>query len=116
MYVTIIFPTVKDSMTMNLYQILVYPVPINRTSLHASQITNVPDYVAFNSESQLYTELSKSTLNKCYKVNKNTLCSFSQTSYPRSYERCSINLVEGDKVKVNEHCDFHFLPDRLAPS
>lgn len=114
-YVTLKFPLSHEKLPLNLYQVISMPVPVNETSNHATQLLDLPDYLAITSHQQYYLLLDKTDLATCHK-HQLYLCNFNKALMPVTQKSCIMSLFANDKQSVNEMCNFRFQHDLLRPT
>lgn len=68
LYLTVRFPISSHEKPLTLYQILSLPVPINSTSNHASQLLDMPDYLALSNHRDQFAIINQKQLSKCTKT------------------------------------------------
>ena len=97
-----------------MFKILAFPVPVNESSPHATQLFVVNDYFIISSNQQSYTTLSQSALNQCQGRNLMTctLHPMLRTSAEITWEAA---LFLNDKEKIKAKCNFTFLLNKIKP-
>lgn len=114
-YVTLKFPLSHEKLPLNLYQVISMPIPVNGTSNHATQLLDLPHYLAITSHQQYYLLLDKTDLATCNK-HQLYLCNFNKALKPVTQKSCIMSLFANDKQSVNALCNFRFLQDLLEPT
>ena len=110
LFVSVKFPISPFSQPLSLFKSLSFPVPVNDTSNHATQLLNLPKVFANNM--QYYTHFTMSELNQC-KTGKIMLCKSRKALVPIIQDSCSSALFKGDRPQIKEMCNFRFLPNGL---
>lgn len=67
MYIAIRFPLATYEQSFSAYKVMSFPVPINDSENHASQLLNLQDYLLVSKDKQFYTTLSEKTMAQCQK-------------------------------------------------
>ena len=65
LFMTIKLPISAQKDALKLFDVLSFPVPINTTSEHATQLLSLPSHFAISANHEFYTTLSESEINKC---------------------------------------------------
>jgi len=102
------FPIVHPTMTMQLFQIISHPVPINSSSSHTSKIANLPKYVAISTNHAHFVELNEAYIASCTQFGSTKLSSLSLLLTPISLETCSVILLLANTSSINNICEFDF--------
>ena len=97
LYVSVKFPISPFAKPLMLYKINSFPVPVNDTSNHATQILNLPSYIAVTYDIQYYTFFGNQELNKC-KFNKILQCNYNKMLTPAIKKSCAFSLFNNKKV------------------
>jgi hypothetical protein len=98
---------------MLLYKVLSFPVPINKTSDHATQLLDLPQIFAVTNDLKLYTTLDLIDLNNC-NSGKIYLCKYSKVLSVMSDDTCVSALFKGDTLLIKRKCNFRFLVNHLS--
>jgi len=99
---------------MYLYELISLPVPVNSSTSHATQLLDLPKYLAVTHHQQFYTTFNTENLASC---SKHSIfhCDFNIALTPITSPSCVIGLFANNKQWVKKNCDFRFLPDLLKP-
>lgn len=89
-----------------------FPLPINHTSKHATQLILLP-YLAITPQLDLYVTLTNDDLSSC-KRNTFYVCKNNLPLIPASVLSYSIALFTNNVQLIKKHCDYRFLLDFLA--
>jgi len=116
LYITVHFPIIHPSMTLQLFEIISHPVPINSSSSHASKIANLPKHVAISSNHAHFVELNEGTIASCTQFGSTKLCSVSLPLTPISLETCSVSLLLANTSSINKNCEFDFHLNQMTPT
>lgn len=81
LFITIKLPISAQKDALKLFDVLSFPVPINATSEHATQLLSLPSHFAISANHEFYTTLSESEINKCT-GDKHMYCFFNKTLFP----------------------------------
>ena len=114
-FITLKLPISHEKEPLQLYEIISLPVPVNESSTHATQLLNLPNYLAITSHQQFYLTLDKVDIATCHKHHL-YLCNFNKAFKPVTEKSCVISLFANDKDNINTICDFRFLTDHLSPT
>lgn len=112
LYISVKFPISSFHKPLLLFKVLSFPVPVNNTSTHATQLLTLPQYIAVTADMQYYTTLTDIDLSHCV-LSKFFTCKFTKTLYPFTHDTCVSALFKNDKVQVKDKCDFRFLLHHL---
>ena len=114
LYVAVKFQMSPFQRPLALYKIVSYPVPVNSTSNHATQLLDVPEYFAVTENQQYYATFSATDFIACSK-SFHWSCKFNKVLSPATHESCIMSIFLNDKALVKKHCDFRFLVNHLPP-
>ena len=113
LYVTIKIPITYIQDTLELYQVVSLPVPINDTSKHATVLPNLPNYFVITKNHQFYLTLTDEELSKC-KGTSYKQCSFNVPLTPITKDSCILALFTNSKDEIHDLCEFRFLHDAIT--
>lgn len=113
LYVSVKFPISPFSRPLLLFEILSFPVPVNETSDHATQLMQLPKYFAISQDSKHYTSLKSHELNSCT-FNKMIECRFNKILTPVSQKSCVFSLFSDEKSLIKQNCNFRFLLNHIS--
>ena len=68
LYVTVKFPMSSHAKPLSLFKVLSYPMPVNDTSDHATQIVDLPEFFVLTHDSQFYATFKYSDFSYCTKT------------------------------------------------
>jgi hypothetical protein len=115
LYLSVQFPLATYASSFTTYKVMSFPVPINHSLNHASQLLNLPDYLLISKDKEFYTTLSDKTMAQCQFTNPvhcfqkpNLLSTTNNTD-------CLFTLFQGQSDLIKTACDFRFLTDLLKP-
>ena len=114
LYLTLKVPISYSKDSLNLYRVLSFPVPINDTAKHATQILNMPDYFAITPDQQFYVHLSQTQLASC-KGSMNKHCHMNLPLSPVTRDSCSLGLFSNNKGIIKDLCNIRFIQDAIVP-
>lgn len=109
-FVTVKFPISSFNMPLTLYKITSLPVPVNNNTNHATQLLNLPNYIAFTNNREHYVHFSDLDLTRCSQSGP-FACSFNKVLKPISSNDCALALYNNNKLQVKKLCDFKFIPN-----
>ena len=107
------FPLGSHDQPMKLFKILHYPVPINTSSPHATQISDLPSYLAISHLRDSYTTLPENALNSCSKDKSSLNCHFTVPMYSLENPNCALALYQGNKSDIHNLCNFRLAQDNI---
>lgn len=113
LYVTVRFPISSHRYPLTLYQILSLPIPINSTSNHASQLLDIPDFLALTDRHDQYALISQKQLTKCSQSLSSLTCNFNIPLKPVTLPNCITALFFNNVAQVKSLCNFRFVPNLL---
>jgi len=114
LYIALQIPISSRRRPFATYRIQSFPVPINTSSTHVTQLLDLPDIILVSDDHQSYTTLSSSTLNQC--TGKDILhCNIRPTLKPLSQPECITSLFLDDKDNIHQTCNFRFMTNRVVP-
>lgn len=114
-YVTLQFPLTTAAAPGQLYSVETFPIPINQSSDHATQLLDQPPYIFLTSDQSEYTCLTHQQLSRCRGSNPK-YCPFSVPLTSQSKQSCLSALFSRNNEKVHEICDFRFLQNIIKPN
>jgi len=105
-------------MILDLYKVLVFPVPLNSSSTHATQITNLPPFIAISKDGNnyKYVELSTDNINACLRFSHALYCSSHLPLNIQPLNSCPVSLFTGNKSNINANCNFGYFSNRITPA
>ena len=113
LFVTMKFPISHEKQPLQLFEIISMPVPVNNTSNHATQLLDLPKFLAITSHQQYYLELQKDDIALCRKHHY-YICNFNKALKPVTKDSCVMGLFSNNKVMINKLCNFRFVPNLLS--
>ncbi|CAC5416622.1 unnamed protein product [Mytilus coruscus] len=100
---------------LTLYKINSYPVPINTSSNHATQLLDLPQYLVITSDNRQYAELSDEFVKTCSGIDT-LYCTQTFPLLSSVSPSCSFALLFNDKESVHSNCNFRFLTNIIQPA
>jgi hypothetical protein len=113
LYISIKFP-LSAQHPLRLIRIFAFPLPINHTSTHATQLVDLPEFVAISPDNKHYVSLNQVDFSTCSK-NRHIYCHQNLAVHPTSYKSCIWAISLDDRKAVDSLCDFRFRPNTLHP-
>ena len=114
LYISVKFPISSFPQPLSLFHVLSFPVPINDTSNHATQLLNLPPFIAVTHDLQYYATFKNDDLDQCVK-SKLISCKFNKVLTPVTHNSCILALFKNDKTLVKNLCDFRVSLEHLSP-
>ena len=115
LYLSLKFPILTFSSPLVLYKVFSYPVPVNETSNHGTQILDLPNYFITTSDNQRYTSIPSDQLMSC-SGSHTVYCQFSITLVSAVTANCISSLFFNAKSDVHKLCNFRYILNTLKPS
>ena len=115
LYITIKLPISTIASPLQVYQLVVSPLPVNKSTSHATVLDNYPEYFAISSDRQYYAMLTESQWSKCQGHHTLRQCHTQLPLISSATVSCPSALFFQQKHKIREACDFNFLPNALKP-
>ncbi|VDI64062.1 Hypothetical predicted protein [Mytilus galloprovincialis] len=115
LFISIKFPISTFVNPLTLYKINSYPVPINTTSNHATQLVDLPQYLVITSDNRQYAELSDDFIKTCSGIDT-LYCTQTFPLLSSVSPSCSFALLFNDKETVHSNCNFRFLTNIIQPA
>ncbi|OWF53805.1 transmembrane protein ORF68 [Mizuhopecten yessoensis] len=115
LYILLKIPISSFVQPLSLYKVYSYPVPINTTSTHATQLLDTPDYFVHTSDNQHFSVLSHTQLSQC--TGQDIMyCPFHVALNSVASGSCYSSIFYNQKSQVKSFCDFRFVPNTLKTS
>lgn len=116
LYLSVQFPLATYKNSFSTYKVLSFPVPINNSQNHASQLLDLHDYLLLSTDNQFYATISDKTMSQCQRTEKVVHCFQKPNLFSiNTTENCLLNLFQGNPTLIKEACDFRFLTNKLKP-
>ncbi|CAC5388718.1 unnamed protein product [Mytilus coruscus] len=115
LFISIKFPITTFVNPLTLYKINSYPVPINTSSNHATQLLDLPQYLVITSDNRQYAELSDEFVKTCSGIDT-LYCTQTFPLLSSVSPSCSFALLFNDKESVHSNCNFRFLTNIIQPA
>jgi hypothetical protein len=113
-FISVKLPITPHNVRYKVFKILAFPVPVNESSPHATQLFDVNDYFIISSNQQFYTTLSQSALNQC-RGRKLMTCTLHPILRTSAEITCEAALFLNDKENIMTKCNFRFLLNKIKP-
>ena len=105
LYITLRLPLSTHAHPLKLYNIISLPVPTNTSSMHATEIINLPEFMAITHQHDYYVTLSSKQLTRCQR-NSIIYCDFNMALVPTTNINCALALFNNIVSLVTKHCSF----------
>ena len=114
LYITIKFPITPfvEPMNLNLYMVKTFPVPVNHSTTHATQLLDLAEHYAITHDAQYYVELNNVNLESCSKTKIRSRHD-TKALNPITHKSCLSALYANDKTTVKTLCDFRFITNHI---
>lgn len=114
LYVTVKIPITNSEHALHLYKVTSKPVPINDTSIDATQLLDLPAYFAISHNQQFYLLMTQSQLETC-KGTHHKFCHLNLPLIPILKDTCSLALFANSRDKIHKLCQFRFIQKVIKP-
>ena len=108
-YININIPIALTKITFHVFEILSFPIALNSHSGHATQLLDLPPYLAVNVEENFYISLKESQYRNCH-GNSIKHCSTLLPVKDFKSLTCEMGIFLQHKSDILSLCDFRFLP------
>ena len=111
-FITLNFPVSPIHYKFTLFHVSILPVPVNHTSVHATQVVHVPAYIAIAQDRQSFIELTNEQYMQC---EGDTIkhCPMLIAQQPLNIPTCLSSVFFQQTSDVTKVCDFHYLHNGL---
>ncbi|CAC5387891.1 unnamed protein product [Mytilus coruscus] len=115
LFITVQFPVSSHAQPLQLYKIISLPVPTptNKTTMHATKLLDLPQYLALTYQHDYYLPLSTDDLTNCVH-GPIVFCTFNKALIPITVHDCSLALFQNNVKQVSRLCNFRFLENHLS--
>ncbi|XP_070182409.1 uncharacterized protein [Littorina saxatilis] len=112
-YVTIQVPISSRTALFDLLQIITMPVPLNHSTTHATQLANVPNYLAITTDRTSFMEMSVTDMQNCV-GNPIKTCPLMQGQRSTDTPTCATALfLQTDETQL---CQYRLKEHAVTPS
>ncbi|KAK3104775.1 hypothetical protein FSP39_009897 [Pinctada imbricata] len=115
MYIILKVPISPMSQPLELYRVFSFPVPVNESSSHATQLMDIPDYFAHSKDNQHFTTLSNSQVAQCT-GSKTRFCPANVPLSASAAPSCISSIFYNQKEFTSKSCNFRFVLNKLYPT
>ena len=111
-FITLNLPVSPLHYKFTLFHVTILPVPVNHTSVHATQVVHVPAYIAIAQDQQSFIELTDEQYMQC---EGDTIkhCPMLIAQQPLNKPTCLSSVFFQQTSDVTKVCDFHYLHNGL---
>ncbi|CAC5379943.1 unnamed protein product [Mytilus coruscus] len=115
LFITVQFPVSSHAQPLQLYKIISLPVPTptNKTTMHATKLLDLPQYLALTYQHDYYLPLSTDDLTNCVH-GPIVFCTFNKALIPITVPDCFLALFQNNVKQVSRLCNFRFLENHLS--
>ena len=113
LYVSVKFPSLPFRQPLELFRVKSFPIPVNDSTNHATQLLDIPDYFAITHDVQYYTYFQSEQLLTC-QSNKLKQCTFQKVLTSAVQTSCLLALFMENKAVVKQLCNFRFLTNHVT--
>lgn len=113
-YVTLKIPVSHSRKPFSLYKVMSFPVPINVTSVDATQLLDLPNYFIVSNTQQQYSALNDFDYSLC-SGSKTKYCSFNIEMNPKAKRSCILAIFDNDIDGVKSLCNFRYIQNVITP-
>lgn len=115
LYLTLKIPISPFQQPMSMYKVYTFPVPVNSSSNHATQLIDLPPYFLHTADNQHYATITSQQLTLC-EGTSTRYCNFNIAMKATASPSCLSAVFFNQKKTVNDLCDFRFLTSMLPPA
>ena len=108
LYVSVKFPISPFRRPLDLFKVKTFPIPVNDSTNHATQLLDTPDYFAITDDLQYYILFQDEELVTC-QSNSLKQCNFPKILTPAVETSCMLALFTENNALVKRLCNFRFL-------
>ena len=113
-FVTVKFPILSQREVFTVYQVSSFPVPLNHSSNHTTQLLSFNPYIVISPNSNYFAELDSSSYQRCSgKTIKHCRTLLTQRSIEQP--TCLSALFFEQTQLVHSLCDFRYLHNSVSP-
>lgn len=113
LFITVNLPVSHSKEPLQVYNVILLPIPINSTSTHATHLLNLPENL-LTVDHQFYAFITDFKLSEC-KGKAFRQCPFNIALKPITTDTCILVPYVNIKEKVKALCDFRFIPLFIQP-
>ena len=107
LYLTLKIPISSFRLPISVFKVYSFPVPVNSTSNHATQLEDIPPYFHYTEDNQHYATFSKQQMAQC-KGSTTMFCDFNIALTASGSPNCLSAIFFNQKDSVKDLCDFRF--------
>ena len=111
--ITIKFP-ISSMQTFELYKVYTWPSPINASTNSATQIKDLPDYLAISIDREFFVPMTNYDASKCIGTDL-LICKYRPTLRSVNSKNCVANLFLAKSSSIKQQCNFRFLTNAIKP-
>ncbi|XP_062585333.1 uncharacterized protein LOC134246997 [Saccostrea cucullata] len=115
LYLTLKIPISPFLRPVSLFKVYSFPVPVNSSSNHATQLMDTPEYFLNTDDNQHYATISSNQLSHC-KGTTTQSCDFNIALTASASPSCLSAIFYNQKNDVVNLCDFRYVLNILKPS
>ena len=116
LYVSLSFPLATYADSFTTFKVMSFPIPINNSLNHASQLLDLPDYFLISKDKKFYTTLTHKSMTDCQHADP-MHCFIKPNLYSTTNSTaCVLHLFQGNKQLIKKYCNFRFLTYVLQPN
>ena len=116
-WITLKFQVGPRPASSKLYNVKVYPVPVNNGSTDATKIKGLPEYVVIKStlDNKIsYAPVTAAELSECTLQGSYT-CEFALAFSPVNDGSCVAAIIQDKPNLIHDSCEFDYLRDHITP-
>lgn len=115
LYLTLKIPISPYVRPVSIYKVFSFPVPVNSSSNHATQLLDTPEYFITTEDNQHYATMTSNQLSHCSGTTT-LFCTFNIALTASASPNCLSSIFFNQKEDTAKLCDFRFLLNSLKPS
>lgn len=116
LYVALKFPIFPFQKPLTLFKVHSFPVPVNDSTNHATQLMDLSEFLAITYDKQFYTTFNQNDLINCKTTGSQLHCKMNKVLTPRTTRSCIFSVFQNDKTMVKQSCDFRFIVNNINPN
>ena len=111
-FITINIPITSTPSYYNIYQVLSFPIPVNQSSNHTTQIKGMSPYIAIATNDNSFIEIKEFQFSHCL-GNRVKHCPFLLPRRQSNRHTCTSAIFFKNKQQIKTMCDFIFIRHNL---
>lgn len=114
LYISLHIPVSAFTSALEVYEVQSFPIPLNQSTKHASQLLDLPNILAITQDRQYYLTMTSEQWDLCVGHSRR-LCPFQLPLTPITKHSCITALFLQLPQQIKELCDFRFVQGAITP-